>query len=54
MSFIINKVMSKEKGKAYSHILKYTSLFGSIQMLNLMVGLIRNKLVAVILGPVSS
>jgi len=44
--------MSKEKGKAYSHILKYTSLFGSIQMLNLMVGLIRNKLVAVILGPV--
>ena len=44
--------MSDEKGKVYSHIVKYTSLFGSIQVLNIAVGLLRNKLVAVILGPV--
>ena len=36
---------------SYRHILKYTSLFGGIQGLNILVGMIRNKLVAVILGP---
>ena len=36
---------------SYSHILKYTGLFGGVQGLNLLVGLVRNKLVAVILGP---
>ncbi len=35
----------------YSHILKYTSLFGGVQGLNIMIGLVRNKLVALILGP---
>ena len=35
----------------YSHILKYTSLFGGVQGLNILMGLVRNKLVAVILGP---
>lgn len=43
--------MAEEKGKSYSHILKYTSLFGSIQVLNVLVGLVRNKFVALILGP---
>lgn len=36
---------------SYSHILKYTSLFGGVQMLNILIGLVRNKLVAVLLGP---
>ena len=36
---------------SYKHILKYTSVFGTIQGLNIMVAMIRNKLVAVILGP---
>ena len=35
----------------YSHILKYTGLFGGVQGLNIMIGLVRNKLVALILGP---
>lgn len=35
----------------YTHILKYTSLFGGVQGLNILVGIIRNKLVAVLLGP---
>ncbi len=40
-----------EKRGSYSHILKYTSLFGSVQVLNVLIGLVRNKFVAMILGP---
>lgn len=36
---------------SYSHILKYTGIFGGVQGLNILISLIRNKLVAVILGP---
>ena len=35
----------------YSHVLKYTGIFGGVQGLNIIVGLVRNKLIAVILGP---
>lgn len=41
---------SKSSG-SYSHILKYTSLFGGVQWLNILIALVRNKLVALILGP---
>ena len=41
----------ENSNNSYSHILKYTSLFGGVQMLNILIGLIRNKLVAVLLGP---
>lgn len=41
----------QEKDDSYSHILKYTGLLGGVQGLNIIVGLVRNKLVAVILGP---
>lgn len=40
-----------EKDDSYSHILKYTGIFGGVQGLNILVGIIRNKLVAMILGP---
>ncbi len=36
---------------SYEHILKYTGLFGGIQGLNILVSLLRNKCIAVILGP---
>ncbi len=39
-----------EKQNSYTHILKYTGLFGWVQGLNILVGLVRNKLVALILG----
>ncbi len=42
---------NREKNVAYSHILKYTSLFGGVQGLGILVGIVRNKLVALILGP---
>lgn len=37
---------------SYGHILKYTGLFGSVQLLTILIGLVRNKVVAVLLGPV--
>lgn len=40
-----------EQNDSYSHILKYTGLFGGVQGLGILVGIIRNKLIAVILGP---
>lgn len=40
-----------EKDDSYSHILKYTGMFGGVQGLNILVGIVRNKLVAMILGP---
>lgn len=40
-----------EKQNSYSHILKYTGIFGGVQGLNILIGLVRNKLVAMILGP---
>ena len=44
--------MKKEDSKdRYSHILRYTGLFGGVQGLNILIGIVRNKLVAMILGP---
>ena len=35
----------------YSHILKYTGIFGGVQVLGILIGLVRNKIAAVLLGP---
>ena len=43
--------MKKESTDNYSHVLKYTGVFGGVQGLNIVVSLVRNKLVAVLLGP---
>lgn len=40
-----------ERDDSYPHILRYTGLFGGVQGLNIMVSLVRNKLVAMLLGP---
>jgi O-antigen/teichoic acid export membrane protein len=40
-----------EKEDSYSHIIKYTSIFGGVQGVNILVSIIRNKLVALLLGP---
>ena len=40
-----------EKSDSYSHVLKYTGIFGGVQGINILVGIVRNKLVATILGP---
>lgn len=36
---------------SYTHILKYTGLFGGVQGLNIAITLVRNKFVALLLGP---
>lgn len=41
----------EERDDSYSHILKYTGIFGGVQGLNILMGIVRNKLVALILGP---
>ena len=41
----------KEQGEgSYKHILKYTSVFGGVQGLVILIGLVRNKFMALILG----
>ncbi|MCI6671246.1 MAG: oligosaccharide flippase family protein [Prevotella sp.] len=40
-----------KKTTDYSNIIRYTSLFGGVQGLNILVGIVRNKLVAMLLGP---
>lgn len=42
---------TNDDGNTYRHVLKYTSLFGGVQGLNMLIGVVRNKLVALILGP---
>ena len=34
----------------YGHILKYTSVFGGVQVLVILIGLVRNKAMAILLG----
>ncbi len=43
--------MKDEKQNSFRHALKYTGVFGGVQVLNVLIGLIRNKFVAIILGP---
>ena len=42
---------NQKRDDSYSHVLKYTSIFGGVQGLNILIGLVRNKLVALLLGP---
>ncbi|MDO5447865.1 MAG: oligosaccharide flippase family protein [Prevotellaceae bacterium] len=46
-----NNTNTNNQGCSYHSILKYTGLFGGVQVINILVSLVRNKLVAVILGP---
>lgn len=44
--------MGKERdNNSFSHILKYTGVFGGVQGLNILVGVVRNKFTALFLGP---
>ncbi len=41
----------EEEDASYDHVLKYTGLFGGVQGITMLIGLVRNKLVALLLGP---
>ena len=43
--------MKEERDESYGHVLKYTGVFGGVQGLNVLIGLVRNKIVALLLGP---
>ena len=43
--------MNQERDEIYSHVLKFTWVFGGVQGLNVVIGLVRNKFVALLLGP---
>ena len=43
--------MQEERDDSYSHVLKYTGIFGGVQGLNILISLVRNKCVALLLGP---
>jgi O-antigen/teichoic acid export membrane protein len=43
--------MKQETTDSYSHVLKYTGIFGGVQGLNIVISLVRNKLIALLLGP---
>ena len=43
--------MEQEHDESYKHVLKYTGVFGGVQGMNVLIGLVRNKFVAMLLGP---
>ncbi len=46
----MNKI-TNDSDSTYDHVLKYTGLFGGVQGLTILMGIVRNKLVALLLGP---
>ena len=40
-----------DNSNSYRHILKYTGVFGGVQGINVLISLVRNKFVALLLGP---
>ncbi len=42
--------MNEEHNNSYDHVLKYTGLFGGVQGLVILIGLVRNKAMALLLG----
>ena len=46
-----NNVLQEEKKGAYRNILKGTAIFGGVQVFNILINLIKGKLIAIILGP---
>ena len=43
--------MEDKSQENYGHVLKFTGIFGGVQGMNVLVGLVRNKFVALLLGP---
>ena len=43
--------IEEKREHSYDHVLKYTGIFGGVQGLNILIGLVRNKIIAKLLGP---
>ncbi len=46
-----NRIIQEDNDSTYDHVLKYTGLFGGVQGLTILMSVVRNKLVALLLGP---
>ena len=42
--------MEEKRNESYDHVLKYTWIFGGVQGLVILIGLVRNKFMALLLG----
>ena len=47
---VLQKTMKEQSESKYRHVLKYTGIFGSVQVLVILIGLVRNKAMALLLG----
>ena len=43
--------MNEEREDSFKHVLKYTGVFGGVQGLSILISLVRNKIIALLLGP---
>ncbi|MDC6407034.1 MULTISPECIES: O-antigen translocase [Maribacter] len=43
--------VDKQKGSSYRQIMKATSIFGGVQVFNILISILRSKIMAVLLGP---
>ena len=43
-------MQDERSNNSYDHVLKYTSVFGGVQGLIILIGLVRNKCMALLLG----
>ncbi len=48
----MNKTKRKSNESTYDHVLKYTGIFGGVQVLKILINIIRNKLASLLLGKV--
>lgn len=54
MTFIINafsSILMSEQQSSYRQLMKATSIFGGVQVFNILIVIVRSKIIAVILGP---
>ena len=51
LGVVLSMMTVERRSNNYTHILKYASLFGGVEGLIVLISIIRNKLVALILGP---
>ena len=51
LDVVLTLMTVERRNNSYTHILKYTSLFGGVEGFIVLISIIRNKLIALILGP---
>ena len=50
VAFALLIIMKEHHNESYDHVLKYTGVFGGVQGLIILIGLVRNKIMALLIG----